>query len=882
MKPNLAYSSREDFPKSWPQFLLFLFFWLGISFIILALLPGRAWDLKFHGFLAIAAIGVWRYTWFAINALNALIYNFYVYPKYRRILKKVKNPYPRRLYFMIPSYKESPRVSEIVFMSLVQECYKIPSEVYVFVAVGSKKEADFIEQVVRAYDYKEKIKLIFLYQELGKRVAMGHTLRAISRHFTHPLYFHRDYKDDLIVFMDGDTVLGKDVLKKTLPLFKLSPKIAAVTTDEEVHYIGKNFLLLLWYRLKFARRHMMMMSHSLYRKVLTLTGRFSVFRAHVVLNEEFIRFVEADKLEHYLFGKFRFLMGDDKSTWFYLLKNGWDMLYAPDALTWSVEERSGNFFKISISLMFRWYGNMLRNNWRAIKLGPKKIGSWFIWWAIVDQRISMWTSLVGPTGATLLSLFISPFYWVFYAVWVIWIRTLQLTWLFFISRLTPHILHLLLQVYDKWVGSVVKIYASSNLAKQSWAKHAKQEIQAKIHSFKTLRTMLRYGLIVLYITLYVYFVGLYVGVFKLPRFGPLPLPGLAFSAEIKDCKEGLESKIEMALKRGVNEIYIEQGTYCVYRPVKINTSNITLKGKGKVLIISKIKGEDKSVIEVSGSKGKKLGYTLKGVRKGESELLLDREVKGKLNYVWIGAPNTEEFLKSIGSRVWKKEKPFLRQGIYRVEEVRRNRIILSEPVEIDYPPNSVVYAPEFVKNVRIENLTLYQEVPDHDPREVEYVYENLFPGYKVDGIRLRWVSESSLINVKVLMAGSHPLSLENSYGVKVKNFKAFGSWNKGKGGNGYVRIYKSHRIVFVKCYVKGVRHFVIQWASSRNVVKNCTFFVDVNFHGGYSRFNTVKDSEIIIPKGHPWSPVEKTPPDAHWAPPDGEENKVLNTKIILN
>jgi len=879
MKPTLAYSSREEFPRSWIRFFLFVFFWLITSLIILASLPGRAWDLKFHGLIGIAIIGIWRYTWFVINAVNALIYKFYVYPKYKKLLKNVKNPYPKRLYFMIPSYKESPKVSEIVFMSLVQECYKISSEVFAFVAVGSRKEADFIEQVVKAYDYKNKIHLIFLFQELGKRVAMGHTLRAISRHFKNPLYFHLGYKDDLIVFMDGDTVLGKGVLKKVLPLFRLSPKIAAVTTDEEVHYIGKNLFILLWYRLKFARRHILMMSHSLHRKVLTLTGRFSVFRAQVVLNEEFIRFVEADHLEHYLFGKFRFLMGDDKSTWFYLLKNGWDMLYAPDVLTWSVEDRSGSFFKISISLMFRWYGNMLRNNWRAIKLGPRKIGSWFIWWAIVDQRISMWTSLVGPTGATLLSIFISPFYLVFYLIWVIWIRVLQLTWLFIVSRLTLHTLHLPLQVYDQWVGSIVKIYASSNLAKQKWAKHAKQEIGAKIHSFKTLRSIMRYALIVLYITLYIYFVGLYVGVFKLPRFGPLP--SFAFSLEIKDYKLGLEKEIKRKLEKGYKDIYIEPGTYCVKESIVIKRSGVNLIGKGNVLLISEIKGKGKSVIEIKGNKGKKLGYMIYQVKKGERMIILDRKVSKGVRYIWIGAPNTEEFLREIGSRVWFGEKPFLRQGIYGVKEIHGNEIILSESVEIDYPEGSVVFAPNLVTNVRIQNLTLYQKVPEHSPQEVKSIYKNLFPENKVDGIRLRWTSNVILKNVKVLMAGRHALSIENSYGTKVYNFKAFGSWNKGKGGSGYVRIYKSYRTIIKRCFISGMRHFVIQWASSRNLVDNCTFFVDVNFHGGLSRYNLIKNSKIIIPKEHPWAPVEKTPLNAHWAPPDGEGNRVVNAEIII-
>ncbi|MFT7221768.1 MAG: glycosyltransferase Alg8 [Candidatus Azotimanducaceae bacterium] len=42
--------------------------------------------------------------------------------------------------------------------------------------------------------------------------------------------------------------------------------------------------------------------------------------------------LEADHLEHWLWGNFRFLSGDDKSTWYYMLTQDAKMLYVPDAL----------------------------------------------------------------------------------------------------------------------------------------------------------------------------------------------------------------------------------------------------------------------------------------------------------------------------------------------------------------------------------------------------------------------------------------------------------------------------------------------------------------------------------------------------------------------
>ncbi len=899
MKAKWEISSRDEFKIDWFKLFRFVAFWVGLSLLVLYLLPERAWEIKFHGLIAVAFVGLWRYSWFVLNVINALLYMKRKFPRLLKRVKELKNPYPKRLYFMIPSYKESFAVSEQVFTALVKEVYSIPSEVYVFVSVGSEKEAEFIRSVVNRLDLLDQVELFFLKQEMGKRVAMGHTLRAIARHFFDPLNWHEDYRNDIVVFMDGDTVMGKYILKRCLPFFRLDSRLGALTTDEGINYIGKTKLMYLWYKLKFAKRHLMMMAHSMHDKVLTLTGRFSVFRAHVVLEEEFIRYIEADHLDHYLYGRFRFLMGDDKSTWFYLLKNRWKMWYIPNAIAWSTEDRSGNFFKISSSLMFRWYGNMLRNNWRAIKLGPKTVGSWYIWWAIVDQRISMWTSLVSLTGVTLLSLFVSPFYIVFYFVWpVIWVRTLQLVILGLICRLNPELIHLPMQLYDQWVGSVIKIYASSNLAKQRWAKGAKQAVEAKVYSYRRLRMIMKDLILVFYIITFILFVGVYVGVFKLPRLDFLPhIIGVANAREFnpeelavygiiaddgEDDSAGLNRLLEESPSQEGVKIKLPKGKLLFNDPVYVKRNDVHIVGDG-TLVESRISGKGKAVFEVLGRKYITLGSLKSAAPKGSKSFELDTEINTgeAIEFVWLGYPNDEDFLRRIGSKKWNKSKPLLRQGIYEVDSVNGNEIVLKEPVEIDYPQGTQVKLIIPVKNFRLENITITQIVPGKDPSETRFVYKNLYPDYAVDSLHLKWTVNSHVKNVSVLMSGRHPLYMEESHGLLIEGFKAFGSWNKGGGGNGYITFSKTRKSVLRDCYVEGIRHLVFQWAASENLVSNCTLRVDVNFHGGFSRYNVVKDSVIDPPKEHPWSPVERTPPDAHWAPPDGEGNLVLNTKIVV-
>src|SRR3546814_14647540 len=68
--------------------------------------------------------------------------------------------------------------------------------------------------------------------------------------------------------------------------------------------------------------------------------------------------------------------------------------------------------------MFRWYGNSLRQNGRALGLGPSRLG-WFTYYVLLDQRILMWTGLLGLALAIAASIqFGSIMFVVSFALWV--------------------------------------------------------------------------------------------------------------------------------------------------------------------------------------------------------------------------------------------------------------------------------------------------------------------------------------------------------------------------------------------------------------------------------------------------------------------------------
>ena len=338
-------------------------FYIFIASLLLYIFHDALDNLKGGFLVGVAVLGIWRYGLLIINFVRATIYARYVYPRYQKQIAELSsnNKFPDTIYFVIPSYKEDEWVSTEVFKSLITEVNALPCKSVIAISTSCDYEDSIILNIFHSHPNTDKIQLIFQKQHLGKRIAMGHSLRAIAREY------HKHLEDDnsVTIFMDGDTYIPKDTLKKSLPFFKIDSNLGAVTTNETGYIESKSLWYKDWFTLKFAQRHFLFQSHSLSKRVLTLTGRFSLFRTNIIIKEDFISLIENDIILDPNFGKFRFLMGDDKSSWFYMMKHNYNLLYLPDVVAYSLESRDGNFLEISRTLPYRWYGNTLRNNKRA-------------------------------------------------------------------------------------------------------------------------------------------------------------------------------------------------------------------------------------------------------------------------------------------------------------------------------------------------------------------------------------------------------------------------------------------------------------------------------------------------------------------------------------
>jgi len=179
--------------------------------------------------------------------------------------------------------------------------------------------------------------------------------------------------------------------------------------------------------------------------------------------------VQFDYIDHWRLGRFQFLTGDDKSTWFHVLRQGWEMWYVPDVQIETIEEPPHrNFFTGANMLMRRWFGNMLRTNSRALSV-PRKTMGFFTWWNLIDQRISMWTSLFGLFAGIIGGFLYGPVIWLVSIWWISFIRLLQ-TLMLLSARDRISITWPFLLYFNQIYGSLVKIYMLNHLSKQKWTR----------------------------------------------------------------------------------------------------------------------------------------------------------------------------------------------------------------------------------------------------------------------------------------------------------------------------------------------------------------------------------------------------------------------------
>lgn len=431
--------------------------------------------------LVIGVLGTWRYSWAALNFSRALYFKLKVYPRWRkeRNARFAQSTARHHCFFMVTTFMVDQDVTLPVYRSIFKAGMAARDGATVVASVVDGMDERLIKDIYRTMniDPAHVTLVIDRIASSGKRDAMEKALRILAsfspRH------------DDIMVFVDGDTLVPEDIWARSAPVFT-DPKVGALTTDETA-LIDKKGLFRDWFQLRFNQRQVMMCSMGLSNRVLTLTGRMSVFRANLSTDPSFLRAVGHDFLEHWRLGRVDFLTGDDKSTWFWLLSRGYQTAYLPDVQTHSYETQpSDSFYDSSKTLMVRWFGNMMRTNGRAIAMGPRDMG-FFTWWSILDQRVSCWTTLVGPTSVFFTAILSTTVVIPLYVSWVMMTRYMFCVYIALFNREWFPVTHPFILYFGQVLGAVIKTFVLFRLDRQKWTRQgsgAKKQILSPIERLK--------------------------------------------------------------------------------------------------------------------------------------------------------------------------------------------------------------------------------------------------------------------------------------------------------------------------------------------------------------------------------------------------------------
>ncbi|MBH5318370.1 DNRLRE domain-containing protein [Paenibacillus sp. GSMTC-2017] len=298
------------------------------------------------------------------------------------------------------------------------------------------------------------------------------------------------------------------------------------------------------------------------------------------------------------------------------------------------------------------------------------------------------------------------------------------------------------------------------------------------------------------------------------------------------------------------------------------------------------------------------------------------------NTVYVGAANTVAFYDQMQGPQQYRYNAHMRTQMFTVVSISGDTLTLDKPLEFDVPfsnegllpadpggSNSIYYSKVMkvttVKGVGFEDFYFTQDISytpyastinanDYDatanPGGVGLKYKNEALEYAVHGILFKWAQDGWVKGIQTYMTGSHPIVTEFAKNMEIRNNIIFGSWNKGKGGHGYVRGSKLYDSKIVGNTIDRVRHLTLQWSATGNVVQHNALTTDINLHGGWERRNLIQQNTITIPFEHSswgegeggqdvlegtWYPIwyGAGPHATKWSGSTGEQNVFFNNTM---
>lgn len=304
---------------------------------------------------------------------------------------------------------------------------------------------------------------------------------------------------------------------------------------------------------------------------------------------------------------------------------------------------------------------------------------------------------------------------------------------------------------------------------------------------------------------------------------------------------------------------------------------------------------------------------------GDTSVKLESGAASKFSVgdlIYIGAASDDAFLDLGQVPESRRDASHIKTGHMRTQmfnvvaiDSALDTVTIDRPLEFDIPLsnesgyNSRAMPVTAIKNFGLQDFYLTMDTAgtncegynkelysESNPHGVLHRYENICAENAIHGIILKWVQGGWVDNVKIEMIGSHPIVTEFAKDMTISNNTINGSWNKGAGGNGYVRGSKLYDSWIYNNDIKNIRHLALQWSATGNIVESNTLNVDLNLHGGWERHNLIRNNTIAVPYAHrswsngapepnaTWQPIWVGSGDhaSKWSGPTGPNNVFVN------
>ena len=113
------------------------------GFLLFIFLPESARAIPLESIAVLGFIGLWRYTWLITHCVRSALYEYVVYPKLQHEAQQLPDDekYPKRLFFIVPTWKEKPDVTRTMMQSVLAEAAQIPSQVCLLYTSPSPRDA---------------------------------------------------------------------------------------------------------------------------------------------------------------------------------------------------------------------------------------------------------------------------------------------------------------------------------------------------------------------------------------------------------------------------------------------------------------------------------------------------------------------------------------------------------------------------------------------------------------------------------------------------------------------------------------------------------------------------------------------------------------------